>query len=359
MSDIHYGAHNKSEEGQDTGLEFLNITLKKMKRLESQVDFILNLGDMPTHLVPASKKKVYERTLFHRLYQANTAKKPMFYIPGNNDSLAGNYQPFSVDGVSPLTYAKEWDGSCVYCKDLMIDKTRMHRGGYYSSYVIPQNKELLLIALNSAPFVDIPFFASKYPNQEGDADAELTWLSRQLQAHPAKQVLIAMHVPPGLDYKGKMFWLPQYQERFIAILERHAASFGEITLLSGHAHMDEVRKISLEHGRVIYNYSTPGISRNHNNNPAMKIVSLDKHLAVKNFTTYYTSHLDRWEEEQYQAQDSAEAIFPQCSGRSLAQCLNRLSDEEVCMAWDVGSIYGVKNKRVSNGVCERIYRVNA
>lgn len=360
LTDMHYGADNSAEEGKDTGPHFLNSALTKMKKLSKQVDFILNLGDLPTHMnFFTANKGDYERTLFHGLYEADSALKPMFYIPGNNDSLGGNYQPFSVNGISPLTYAKDWDGACVYCNDLIIDKTHMNDGGYYSTYVIPKNKDIFLIALNSTPFAEIPVVAFKYPNQEHDAETELTWLNQQLADHSTKQVLIAMHIPPGATYKGGTMWQEKYLQRFMAILERHAAAYGQITLLSGHTHMDELRKMRLSNGRIIYDYSTPAVSRIHNNNPGMKILSLDEEMAVKNYTTYYTTHLDSWGNEHYQALGSADAIFPQCHTKTLAQCLDSLSDEEVCKDLEKGLFYGVKSNRVPNGGCHNTYLIQS
>lgn len=360
ITDIHYGADNTSKDGHDTGPQFLDVTLNQFKKLSTQAAFILNLGDLPTHLLFASpERKEYERTLFHALYEADAEKNPFFYIPGNNDSFAGNYQPFEVDGQSPLTVASDWTGACLFCKDLIIDDQHMRHGGYYSSYAMPANKEIILIALNTAPLINIPALVPRYPNQEADALAELAWLNQQLKAHSAKQLLIAMHVPPGVTYKGGFFWQENYLQRFIDILKNNAAAYGQITLLSGHTHMDELRKIVLPGGGVVYNYSTPAISRIHYNNPGMKIFSLNKEMAVKNYTTYYTTSLERWGTEQYHALGSADAVFPQCHSNTLAQCLNSLSDKQVCTDLEQGLFYGVKSDQVPVNVCHFSYVVRA
>jgi predicted phosphodiesterase len=329
-----------------------------MEKLSKQVDFIVNLGDLPTHMhFFTSKKGDYERTLFHGLYEADFSAKPMFYIPGNNDSLGGNYQPFEVNGESPLSFAADWDGSCVSCKELLIDKTFMRHGGYYSSYVVPNNKEIILIALNTAPFANVPVLASKYPNQELDAQAELAWLEQQLKQHSAKQLLIAMHMPPGISYKGSSFWNEESLDRFLSLLERYSQAYGEITLLSGHTHMDELRKLTLPRGLTIYDYSTPAVSRIHHNNPGMKVVSLNDHMAVTNYTTYYTSDLNNWGDEHYQAMGSSDAIFPNCHTETLAACLNSLSDQQVCKNLEQGLFYGAKSDHVIKEVCHLTYLI--
>lgn len=350
LSDIHYGDYNEAKDGEDTGPAFFKIALAKMEQLSKQVDFILNLGDLPTHMLFfTSKKSAYEQTVFHALYEADSAKKPMFYIPGNNDSLSGNYQAFEINGESPLTYAKDWDGACVYCSELIIDKTPMYQGGYYSSYVMANNKEIILIALNSVLFVNSA--------HEEEAQAELVWLEQQLSKHSAKQLLIAMHIPPGANYKKQAFWQTTILKRFIEILERYSSAYGEITLLSGHSHMDELRKLKLKNGLSLYGYSTPGISRNHYNNPGMKLISLNNKMAVSNYTTYYTTSFTSWDKEQYQALGGAVAIFPNCHTDSLKTCLNNLSAKDVCNALENGLFLGVKSDRVPPNVCQYTYLI--
>lgn len=357
ISDIHYGRNNVSRDGEDTGPSFLKITMKKFKKLSNQVDFILCLGDLPTHsLFNFSKKKEFEKTVFDNLYQNNQGLKPIFYIAGNNDSLLGNYQPFSANGVSPLTAAKDWQGACAHCKHLIIDGSHMYQDGYYSSYVIPGNKNIILIALNATQWTHIPLLF-KNPHYEQDAETQLSWLDLQLQKHHAKQLLIAMHEPPGHSYNGEPIWHKQYLERFIHFLNKNKKRYGEITLLTSHSHMDEIRKVRLENGEHIYAYSTPSISRLHHNYPGMKVFDLDKQVKIKNFTTYYTSHFSRWTDQHYQAVDTANAIFPHCRRQTLAACLDKLTSLQVCAHLDKGLFYGVKSPKALKNRCTIIYSV--
>lgn len=362
LSDIHFGSENSNEEGQDTGPQLFKITLNKIKKLSQDVDFIIFLGDMPTHSVFNEHKKEYEQIVFHGLYQSDVTAKPLFYVAGNNDSLQGNYQPFESNGISPLTYATDWHGACAHCDDLLIDKSHMYHEGYYSSYVIPQNKDIILIALNATQWTKIPWlkkvFFSSYANQERDALVQLAWLEQQVKNHSAKQLLIAMHEPPGKSYLDEPIWYKQYTQQFIKILAQYQQRYGQITLLSSHTHMDEFRRIHLSSGVNIYVYSTPSISRNHHNNPGMKIFSLDQELKIKNFTTFYTSFLTAWNDQHYNALGGAEAIFANCQQKILAQCLDKLSVDQVCAAVDRGSFYGVKNPKVPDAACRKTYPVN-
>lgn len=357
LSDIHYGATNTSKDGQDTGPDFLKIMLSKFQELSSKADFILFLGDIPTHsLFNVAKKEHDETLIFHDLYQNNRQSKPMFYIPGNNDSLGGNYQPFESNGISPLHFAKDWTGACVHCKKLIIDNSHMYHDGYYSSYVMPKNKEVMLIVLNATQWTVTPFF-SQYPHQQKDAIAQLNWLENQLKQHQAKQLLIAMHEAPGNNYLNQPIWHKQYLKAFIKILEKHHHLYEQITLLTAHSHMDGFGKIHLQDNTNIYSYSIPGISRNHHNYPGMKLFYFNKRYQIQNVTTYYTSFLDKWLNQKYNALGNTHAIFPQCRD-TLAACLNKLSDQQVCLHLDKGLFYGVKSPYVPNNACHKIYKIN-
>ena len=328
IADIHYGEDNPAGDGHDTGRPLLTLALNKFSQLSKDVNFIVTLGDFPTHIFPFSaKKNDYTKTVFHELYQADNHKKPMFYISGNNDPTHGNYQPFSWKGESVLSLANDWNGACAHCEGLIIDDTHMESDGYYSSYVQQGKKDIILIALNTTQFARIPFFLPNYPNQEKDALAQLQWLEQQLNKHHAKQLLIAMHIPPGYDYKGKLSWQKPYLNQFVHLLEHTEKQYGQISLLTAHTHMDDLRKIHLQDGKVIYAYATPSISQLHHNNPAMKIFTLGNNDQMKNYSTYFTTLAGEWGNEHYSA---VRDVFAQCGGKTLTQCLDGFSDLAMC-----------------------------
>lgn len=359
IADTHYGIDNKSGDGQDTDPILLSTTMSKFSLLTKQVDFIITLGDFPQHMLWNSyKKEEFIKTVFHRLYQADRKNVPMFYVFGNNDSLFGNYQPFSWNGKSPLTLATEWQGACTHCEGLIIDGSHMEDEGYYSSYVLPRNKEILLIVLNSSQFAKVPFFASKYPNQKKDAAKQLLWLEKQLSNNSAKQLLIAMHIPPGTTYKGGKTWQEPYLEQFIHLLNQAYPRFGQISLLTAHTHMDDIRKIRLNNGRTIYTYSTPSISRMHHNYPAMKIFDINSKMELQDYTTYYTTENQRWTNDHYSAIKGTNSIFPKCHNQTIAHCLDALSEASVYIAFNSGQFYGSKSAHVDNSACKLTYPIN-
>lgn len=358
ISDIHYGHRNTPGDGHDTDTQLFSSAMKKYEQLSKRVDFILTLGDFPTHMLGYWPAKTEEmKTVFHELYVANPQHKPLFYISGNNDPLRGNYQPFSYDGKSVLDLATDWQGACAHCEGLMIDGSHMVEGGYYSSYVLHNNKDILLIALNSTQFAKTPWIMPNYPHQDEDARLQLAWLESQLKKHHAKQLLLAMHIPPGMNYKNKPQWQTEYQQQFIQLLNQYAKRYGQITVLSAHTHMDDIRKIGLNHGKTIYAYATPSISRIHHNNPAMKIFVLGERDKITNYTTYYTTNDSPWENTHYHAINGPDSLFPDCHTKSLASCLNRLSDKTVCDRLSNGYYYGAKSPRVDGSACQWTYNV--
>lgn len=345
ITDIHYGDNNTSKAGEDTGKDLLQLSMNKVAALSQHTDFMLYLGDLPTHAASAKEKEHYEQTVFQALYQADRTKQPLFYVSGNNDSLRGNYQPFSGNGMSPLQFASGWNGACAHCEQLILDKSAMYTGGYYASYVIPNNRQIMLIALNTAPFATVPFLLRRYPNQEQDAAVQLRWLEKILQNHSAKQLIIAMHIPPGQSYLGRPLWHPRHTDAFITILSKALPRYQQISLIASHTHMDGFRKLAIGKKHAVYLYSVPSVSRVHYNHPALKTFTLNNQLQLQNITTYYTPLAQAWGEDSY---DTQTYFAPLCHHQALVPCLNTLSPEALCQTLEQHGICGVKSPRVAS-----------
>ncbi len=357
IADIHYGPDNRPGDGHDTGDESWGAALKKFRQLSAQAEFIMVLGDLPTHTNWFSNNKAAnEEKIFHDLY-LNAVNTPIFYVPGNNDSLKGNYQPFSYEGHSPLDLAKDWQGACAYCDDLIVDGQFMSSGGYYAASPFKNNKDkALLVVLNSTQFTKIPLILPPYFNQNEDAQTQLDWLENLLQTFAGQQIYIAMHVEPGNDFHGNEIWHRDNLERFMAIIDNLPAST-ELSIFSAHSHYDEIRRMQTPQGRSVMIYGTPSISRDHHNNSGMKLFSVDDALNISNFTTFYTDQLSTWDEQSYQGQGGEQAIFS-CTQSILDTCLKSLSIQDACAAMSAGNMYGVKNPRFSELNCSLMYLVS-
>ncbi|WP_162261883.1 metallophosphoesterase [Legionella adelaidensis] len=358
ITDIHFDkaiSHPSSE--SDAGVLLLDSAMKKLTELSKNVDFIITLGDFPGHTFFNSVKRQENiSTVFHSLFLANIYSKPFFYIAGNNDSLSGNYQAFQSKKGSPLSLAKDWQGSCLHCTELMIDDSSMQEYGYYSTYVMKDNKDIILIALNSVLFAKLPFYIPKPPHQNENAIHQLQWFEEQIKNHTGKQLLIAMHIPPGLNNHDHPLWEKAYVKKFIQILDTYSSHFTEVTLLTAHTHMDEIRKIVTGSNLGIYAFSTPSISRIHANNAAMKVFTLNANYQITNYRTYYAEEDEKWENLHYDAINPNKGIFP-CRGQTLASCLNNLEVEEVCNHLDREHFYSAKSKKSGYQVCKKTFLV--
>ncbi len=324
ISDIHLNSLSENtSQGNDTGLGLWKIFLNKIDTLLSGSEapqFIICTGDMPAHYSCSGSCYLEEKdrvthnanlaTAFSQLRDLTTKYHvPFFYLPGNNDALAGDYFSFSDKGnntpfsllpeaVNPFPALNIKGGS--QTAPCMVSNTHAAMG-YYSALAAAGIK---LIAMNTV------IFTSKFKSVDGtDAEAdgaeELEWLKTELQDAATKneKVYIAMHVPPGLDayyYKSDTvnagMWAsniqPQYYwlNRFLTIIANNKKNIAGI--LYGHTHMDELRRLYDSTGTTItaLAISCPAITPLHHNNPGFKLVRYDATTkAMLDFTTYYTS----------------------------------------------------------------------
>jgi len=340
----------------DSGPDLFEAALEKYAELATSSQFILVLGDLPTHGANnVVLKSGYEQIVFQGLAHPNgkAVEKPIFYIPGNNDSLAGNYQPFSSALGSPLDNAVGWSGSCIHCEGQIIDDSMMKKRGYYAAYPLADNKDLALIALNTVQFDA----NGLYPNSE-DAIEQLEWLDNLLIGLKAKQLIIAMHEPPGLQYLGQSMWVEKYTKQFLDLIAKHQVQFGEINLITSHTHTDELRRFKLKNNNYLYAYSAPSIGTNHYNNPGLKSFLLNEQLQLVDYTTHY-SQFEQWSRKQwgnanYSAINGSEVIFDCKTTSSLASCLNSVSNEAICQAYEKGNYLSLKSPGLNSHYCYNI-----
>lgn len=236
----------------------------------------------------------------HKL--ADKYHKPLFYLPGNNDALAGDYYsfadeqqqtPLSLVPATPYFFPKHSIHNNDTKAPCMVSDPNPAMG-YYSACPV---KGLRLIALNTVIYNTL-FTTVDGTTQQRDGNLQMLWLAAQLADAEAKRekVYIAMHVPPGLDaYSGKGMWvqLPgdktSWLNTFLNLTDRYKATIAGI--LYGHTHMEEVRRLYDSTGTHITTVaiSCPGITPQHYNNPGFKTVQYDAgSKALLDFTTYYT-----------------------------------------------------------------------
>jgi predicted MPP superfamily phosphohydrolase len=83
-------------------LKILSENIKKGNI--SQPKFILYLGDLVGHLPTTTKGVIQDEIIVFSELKNNFPKAPIFYVFGNNDSLAIDYDPFSVNNLPKKRY---------------------------------------------------------------------------------------------------------------------------------------------------------------------------------------------------------------------------------------------------------------
>lgn len=355
LSDIHLDAtRNNTAYGIDTGLDLWNFFLAKTDSILSgpnAPNFIVYTGDLPAHYspingsmyIPVGQRGTHNGNLTAILTglrnMASKHNKPLFYLPGNNDGLAGDYYSFTDSaGQTPLSLVPDpsnpypalnsnHNGKKAPC----IVSNPHPNMGYYSAYPIPG---LRLIALNTV-INSHKFVVNDGSDPTKDRDQQMAWLTAQLADAKAKgeKVYLAMHVPPGMDaYAGKPMWAKhkgkaKWLNQFLGLVAQYQSTIAGV--LYGHTHMDEVRRLYDAKGNMTEAaLCCPGVTPQHNNNAGFKTVEYDaSSKELMDFTTYYTvpTTTDYWGTASYRFS----SIYQAKPSTSFCQRLKSLSLNQV------------------------------
>ena len=360
IADVHLDPNSpKTTYGQDAGMDVWNALKVKLDAVMSAKDapkFVIYTGDLPVHnswcaplagTAASTHDTAIAMVLNELRYLSVKYKKPVFYMPGNNDALSGDYLSYTnASGQSPL--------SLVQSAPLFFPKGKAAAGagypsiisqnvkdGYYSARLMPG---LRLIALNTVILNN----GCPDTGRPQESAAEMVWLRNQLKA--AKQagdkVYIAMHVPPGNTYNGGQMWNTAggvWVDSFLQMAANYSTTIAGV--FYGHTHMDELRRLhnKWSGGDTVTAVAIccPGISAQHTNNPGFKVVTYDtKTKAPVDFTTYYTPlpMNGAWPGSSY----SFRQIFG-CQSGSIYQCLK--NRDANTLATQVAQIYEVMNSQ--------------
>jgi len=300
--------------GKDSNYPLLVSALKAAKDQAERhkIQFILVLGDFLSH---DYDKKYYQysndksatgyahfvkKTLL--FYQAQLKQAfpntSIYWAVGNNDSDHRDYfqEPwgsfFKDMGATAAPLIQDEKGHL----ELL---SQFPHGGYYA-LDLPQEPHLRLIVLNSV------LFSSKAqgPKLDQAAKQELAWLHQQLEeaAKDKKTVLIAMHIPTGIDVYASLFipfemvefWKKPYSQDFMNEINQHNHILGVFT---GHIHVDAFH-VYAKGDKLIPFAGTPSISPIYGNSPAFKIYSYSEPaIRLTDFLTYtYSLNTKQWKE---------------------------------------------------------------
>ena len=377
LSDVHLATNSlHSQYGQDAGIDLWNACKPKIDSILKSPDppaFILYTGDLPQHggnYNPAQRAKNID-SLLSDLHRMSAVKHiPLFYMPGNNDALGGDYcfftdangkTPFSLTrGYAPYPYqAFNVSDKPVSNGACMISDSNL-AAGYYSARIM---KGLRIISLNSVlwsnQLCNNCIVPANCNAQQSAGAQEMTWLKNQLAdaANAGEKVYIAMHVPPGADayssrnspYNPVMMWKGSqdksgWQNMFLQAVSAYRQTIAGIFF--GHTHMDEFRLLYDDSSNNIpmqVAISCPGISPIFGNNPGFKLVTVDADSKFPmDFITYYTTVNPIIWQQPYQ--------FSQLSGAkpgvSIFQALKQMTPVQRKNV--LNAIYTVKHGSIKN-----------
>jgi sphingomyelin phosphodiesterase acid-like 3 len=385
LSDVHLATNREhTESNTDTGTDLWDTARRKIDSILNSSNppaFILYTGDMPEHeedgksLSPQEKKRRQEQrkkniiTVLLNLHEMSAIKNtPVFYVPGNNDALEGNYCLFSdpvykeafslVRGYSPYPYAafnvsSTPAGSGAY----MISGSNL-AAGYYSAKA---GNGLRIISLNSVIWSSQ--LMGKCPAdaalQLQEGNKQMAWLEQQLEsaASAGDKVYLAMHIPPGADAflskdrpdspvmtwgkpgDGSGYWQNEFLQKISAYKNTVAGIF------FGHTHMDEFRLLYDPAGDTVNQVaiSCPAIAPQYRNNPGFKLVEFDAGSKLPvDFITYYA----RVNPVRWQGAYRFSELSMQESGTSIYGQLKKM--EPAGRKQLLGSIYRVMNGTPAN-----------
>lgn len=325
LSDVHYDGNSADiwGQGQETSAILWTRAQAEAKGIVAADDpgFILYLGDLPAHgQTEAARETQFKAVLDGLQGLVAGTKKRLLFLPGNNDSDGEDYCAFTTGGATPFDAATNpaaWPVINAQPGDI-IDASQLARG-FYSAYPLGQPAPgapavaLRLLALNTVIFN--PNYGTfqgtscvDAATRQADANAQIEWLYAQLTdaALKKEKVIVAMHVPPGIDgYGGGANWDPArtytgnapgltrytgrpVQDVYLALVAAFSKQI--VGTLSSHTHLNDLRRLRDCNGNVTeLDLSIPAVTTDHGSNPAMKLLRHDARYEWLAAETHYAS----------------------------------------------------------------------
>lgn len=292
--------------------ERTKVKIEAVAKAESP-KFMVYLGDLPGYVDQTRPDNA------HRMLEnlrGLDVDMPILYLPGNNDSLEGDYHSFS-NSTNNTVLTKDTDsinhwpiinsGSSTI-KVTNLDDT-YKAFGYYSVDLVDGANTLKVIALNTVIFCakgkHHQYVDDDGVSQQKATQDQMTWFEGKLTSLKINdRVMIMMHIPIGIDsYGGSPMWKNDLKfidksgkehtlyNGFLDLIAAHQPNI--VGLLNGHTHTDGLRRLyksDTKSNMTAFSVSTPGIAVNHSNNPAFKTFTYNATtFDLLDFETYFAS----------------------------------------------------------------------
>jgi len=372
VSDIHLDPQlqQTTDYGhQDAGMDIWASFLWKVDQLmqaPGAPEFVIYTGDLPVHgggacdVMTGSGLALHDTAMSMVLdklrYLSDRYHVKVFYLPGNNDALNGDYMPFAdASGQTTLSLVAPAGGMYpTECTDAGMISCHPEKG-YYSAYAM---QGLRVIALNTVMYNNT---SCTYNGQQQDCSNQMQWLGQQLQeaAQKKEKCFIAMHIPPGGSYNGMPMWNSNggvWVDSFLALTAQYSSSIAGI--FYGHTHLDEMRLLYAPGADTVTELAVccPGLSILHKNNPGFKVVTFDRaSKELLDFTTYYSDipvAPQAWPNSYTFSQ-----LFGAKAGQTMQQTMTSLPTEAALSR--IGYIYKVRHGSESPSTIANFYTVKA
>ncbi len=295
-----------AEYRSDTNYQLLISTLREAKAAAAKEDvqFALILGDFISHDFRRQYKR-YSKDASRAGFESFVSKTlkfltqevektfpqlDVYMVVGNNDSFHRDYYS-NPNGLFFQQMASEWSSLIKNPENRTAMRTQFPTAGYYA-VDLPQFAKVRLLVLNSVLLSN----KAQGKNIEKAAQAEMNWLHQQLenakQSH--KHVLIAMHIPEGIDIYSSMrirllrvleLWMPSYSQQFQDDLKMFAPQIAG--LFAGHLHTNWLHVLRFDNLVEIPFMGTAAVSPVYGNDPGFRIYKFNaEDFKLNDFLTY-------------------------------------------------------------------------
>ncbi|WP_160127506.1 metallophosphoesterase [Kordia antarctica] len=322
LSDVHIDGNLPQTRFEKKGKTDSSVTSDTLwQRTKAKIEsvakaenpkFMVYLGDLPGYDDSERRNNTHLMLQNLRNLEVNV---PILYLPGNNDSLEGDYYSFSNDSLNTVLNedadaSNPWPiinskSSTIQVKNLDDNQKQF---GYYSVDLIDGTNTLKVIALNTVIFCaqgNHRYIDSDGVSQQKATQDQMTWLETKLNSLGTNdRVIIMMHIPIGIDgFSGKQMWKNDLEfidksgnkqtlyNGFLDLIAAHQTNI--VGILNGHTHTDGLRRLYTSDAKsamTTFSVSTPGIAVNHGNNPSFKTFTYDTTtFDLLDFETYYAS----------------------------------------------------------------------
>jgi hypothetical protein len=284
--------------GRDASFKLIESALRSLAT-STNLAFVICDGDLLAHESELNKYPAFtrmsepdrirfiertEQLVLRLLSRELTNQGPIFPVLGNHDAITDYEEP-------DAGFLRSLSGAWTAClRSNMLSNAFFDFGCYSAPLPGVANRRILVF--NSTVFRR---GRPASPAAGGRNAKTLEWLERQLATASNSSVILAYHIPPGIDFHGSLdrsspleYWDGDDLAAFLKVLSANRAKI--IASFCGHTHMDSFRLVHFNNSDLGLIHISPAITAIFGNNPAYQVVSLTPAGRLVDNCTYYLSN---------------------------------------------------------------------